>query len=158
MGRAKDAAVERRAAAAIDRPDLNVEYNGMDLVSPEFLDHFMNPRNHGTIEDPDGTGMGGSPECDDWLLLTIRVEAGKIADIRFQCRGCSAAIATSSATTVLAKDMTLEEAEALSADEIERAVGGLSEEKRHCSLLGEEALKDAINDCRKRGNASPETI
>ena len=90
VGRAKDAAVERRAAAAIDRPDLNVEYNGMDLVSPEFLDHFMNPRNHGTIEDPDGTGMGGSPECDDWLLLTIRVEAGKIADIRFQCRGCSA--------------------------------------------------------------------
>jgi nitrogen fixation NifU-like protein len=48
----------------------------MDLVSPEFLDHFMNPRNHGTIVEPDGTGMGGSPECDDWLLLTIRVETG----------------------------------------------------------------------------------
>jgi NifU-like protein involved in Fe-S cluster formation len=118
----------------------------MDLVSPEFLDHFMNPRNHGTIEDPDGTGMGGSPECEDWLLLTIRVEDGRIADIRFQCRGCSAAIATSSATTVLAKGLTLEEARALSADDIEKAVGGLSEDKRHCSLLGEEALKDAIND------------
>ena len=130
----------------------------MDLVSPEFLDHFMNPRNHGTIEDPDGTGMGGSPDCDDWLLLTIRVEAGKIADIQFRCRGCSAAIATSSATTVLAKGRTIEEAEALSADEIERAVGGLSEEKRHCSLLGEEALKDAIKDCRRRGNDSPEKI
>ena len=130
----------------------------MDLVSPEFLDHFMNPRNHGTIVEPDGTGMGGSPECDDWLLLTIRVETGRIADIRFQCRGCSAAIATSSATTVLAKGKTVEEAETLSADEIERVVGGLSEEKRHCSLLGEEALKDAINDYRKRGNTSPETI
>lgn len=118
----------------------------------------MNPRNHGTIEDPDGTGMGGSSDCDDWLLLTIRVDAGKIADIRFQCRGCSAAIATSSATTVLAKGRTIEEAEVLSADEIERAVGGLSEEKRHCSLLGAEALKDAINDCRRRGNDSPETI
>ena len=120
----------------------------MDLVSPEFLDHFMNPRNYGTIEDPDGTGMGGSPECDDWLLLTIRVEAGRIADIRFQCRGCSAAIATSSATTVLAKGRTLEEAEAISADEIEKAVGGLPEDRRHCSLLGEEALKNAVNDCR----------
>ena len=130
----------------------------MDLVSPEFLDHFMNPRNHGTIEDPDGTGMGGSPDCDDWLLLTIRVEAGRISNIQFRCRGCSAAIATSSATTVLAKGRTIEEAEALSADEIEKAVGGLSEDKKHCSLLGEEALKDAINDCRRRGNASPETI
>jgi NifU-like protein involved in Fe-S cluster formation len=130
----------------------------MDLVSPEFLDHFMNPRNHGTVEDPDGTGMGGSPECEDWLLLTIRVEAERIADIRFQCRGCSSAIATSSATTVLAKGMTIEEAEALSADEIENAVGGLSEDKRHCSLLGEEALKDAIKDYRGRRNKSSDTI
>jgi nitrogen fixation NifU-like protein len=118
----------------------------MDLVSPEYLDHFMNPRNQGTIENPDGTGMGGSPECEDWLLLTIRVENDRIADIRFRCRGCSAAIATSSATTELAMGMTIEEAKALSSDEIERAVGGLSEEKRHCSLLGEEALKDAIED------------
>jgi NifU-like protein involved in Fe-S cluster formation len=130
----------------------------MDLVSPEFLDHFMNPRNHGTLKDPDGTGMGGSPECEDWLLLTIRVEAERIADIRFQCRGCSSAIATSSATTVLAKGMTIEEADALSADEIEKAVGGLSEDKRHCSLLGEEALKDAIKDYRGRGNKSSDTI
>jgi len=117
----------------------------------------MNPRNYGTIEAPDGTGMGGSPECEDWLLLTIRVEAGKIAEIRFQCRGCSAAIATSSATTVLAKGLTLEEAEVLSADEIEKAVGGLAEEKRHCSLLGEEALKDAIKDFRGRENVKPDT-
>ncbi len=135
--------MNRAAAEAID---LKEGCGSMDLVSPEFLDHFMNPRNHGTVEEPDGTGMGGSPECEDWLLLTIKVEAGRIADIRFQCRGCSAAIATSSATTVLAKGMTLEEAELLSANEIEKAVGGLSEDKRHCSLLGEEALKDAIND------------
>jgi NifU-like protein involved in Fe-S cluster formation len=130
----------------------------MDLVSPEFLDHFMNPRNCGTVEDPDGTGMGGSPDCDDWLLLTIRVEAGRLADVRFQCRGCSAAIATSSATTVLAKGMTIEEAEGLSASQIEEAVGGLTEEKRHCSLLGEEALKGAIEDFRRRGAGSGDTI
>jgi NifU-like protein involved in Fe-S cluster formation len=139
------AAAKERAEAAGDA-DRKERRCSMDLVSPEFLDHFMNPRNYGTIEDPDGTGMGGSPECDDWLLLTIRVEGGRITDIRFQCRGCSAAIATSSATTVLASGLTIAEAEALSADEIERAVGGLSEDKRHCSLLGEEALKDAIAD------------
>jgi len=129
----------------------------MDLVSPEFLDHFMNPRNQGTVENPDGTGMGGSPECEDWLLLTIKVETDRITDVRFQCRGCSAAIATSSATTVLAKGLTLEEAELLSADEIEKAVGGLAEDKRHCSLLGEEALKDAIKDFRGRIDRSPDT-
>lgn len=129
----------------------------MDLVSPEFLDHFMNPRNHGIVEDPDGTGMGGSPECEDWLLLTIKVEAERITDVRFQVRGCSAAIATSSATTVLAKGLTLDEAELLSADEIEKAVGGLTEDKRHCSLLGEEALKDAIKDFRGRPAGSPDT-
>jgi len=122
----------------------------MDLVSPEFLDHFMNPRNQGVVTDPDGTGMGGSPECDDWLVLTMRVEEGRITDIRFQCRGCSAAIATSSATTVLAKGLTLEEAEALQAAMIEEAVGGLSEDRRHCSLLGEDALRDAIEDYRSR--------
>jgi len=130
----------------------------MDLVSPEFLDHFMNPRNCGTVEDPDGTGMGGSPDCDDWLLLTIRVEDGRLADVRFQCRGCSAAIATSSATTVLAKGMTIEDAGKLSAARIEEAVGGLAEDKRHCSLLGEEALKDAIEDFRRRGASSGDTI
>ena len=146
---------DRAAAEAID-PEAG---NGrMDLVSPEFLDHFMNPRNYGTVEDPDGTGMGGSPECEDWLLITIKVEADRIADIRFQCRGCSAAIATSSATTVLAKGMTIEEAGLLSADEIEKAVGGLSEDKRHCSLLGEEALKDAIKDYRGREKKSPDNI
>jgi NifU-like protein involved in Fe-S cluster formation len=140
------------AAAAERRAD--AEVTSLDLVSPEFLDHFMNPRNHGTIKDPDGTGMGGSPECEDWLLVTIRVEGDRISDIRFQCRGCSAAIATSSATTVLAKGLTLAEAEELSAEEIEKAVGGLSEDKRHCSLLGEEALKDAINDYRRRAGAA----
>jgi NifU-like protein involved in Fe-S cluster formation len=94
--------------------------------------------------------MGGSSECEDWLIMTIRVEGDRLADVRFQCRGCSAAIATSSATTVLARGKTLAEAEAITAGEIESAVGGLSEDKRHCSLLGEEALKDAINDYRGR--------
>jgi NifU-like protein involved in Fe-S cluster formation len=122
----------------------------MDLVPPELLEHFMNPRNRGAIENPDGTGMGGSPDCGDWLILTIRVEEDRIADIRFQCRGCSVAIATSSATTVLARGRTIDEAGTITSSDIEIAVGGLTEDKRHCSLLGEEALKDVIADYRGR--------
>ncbi|MCK4537982.1 MAG: iron-sulfur cluster assembly scaffold protein [Candidatus Krumholzibacteria bacterium] len=120
----------------------------MEFFDSKFFDHFMDPRNVGTIEDPDGTGMGGDPTCGDWLLVTIRVSDESIEDIRFQCRGCSAAIVTSSAMTELAKGRSLEEAMNISAADIEDSVGGLSEEKRHCSLLGEQALREAIKDYR----------
>lgn len=122
----------------------------MDFVDSRFFDHFMDPRNVGTIEDPDGMGMGGDPDCGDWLLVTIRVSDGSIEDIRFQCRGCSSAIVTSSSMTELAKGRSLEEAMNISATDIEDSVGGLSDEKRHCSLLGEQALREAIKDFRAR--------
>ncbi|MDD3642844.1 MAG: iron-sulfur cluster assembly scaffold protein [Candidatus Krumholzibacteria bacterium] len=118
----------------------------MEFVSPEYQDHFLNPRNVGLLEEPDGTGMCGSSECGDWLIVTIRVEKGKIGEIGFQCRGCSAAIATSSAATELARGRTIEEASRIAASDIEEAVGGLPEDKRHCSVLGEEAIRDAIAD------------
>lgn len=116
----------------------------MEFVAPEFLDHFMNPRNSGILEDPDGTGMAGSPECGDWLIIMLKARGGRISDVRFQCRGCSAAIATSSATTELALGMTIEEAGRITAAEIEAAVGGLPSDRKHCSLLGEQALRDAL--------------
>ncbi len=122
----------------------------MEFIDSRFFDHFMDPRNVGTIKDPDGTGMGGDPGCGDWLLVTIRVADDRIEDIRFQCRGCSSAIVTSSSMTELAKGRSLDEAMNISAVDIENSVGGLSEEKRHCSLLGEQALKEAIEDYRAR--------
>lgn len=118
----------------------------VEFVDGAFFEHFMDPKNVGTIGDPDGTGMGGAPSCGDWLLVTIRVEEGMISDIRFRCRGCSSAIATSSAMTVLAKGTSLEDAARITAGMIEDAVGGLPEEKKHCSLLGETALRSAIED------------
>ncbi len=118
----------------------------MEFVDPKFLDHFMHPRNTGTIEDPDGTGMSGDPDCGDWLIVTLRVASGVIEDIRFQCRGCSSAIATSSAMTELVKGLTIADALRVTGEDIEREVGGLTEAKRHCSLLGETALKNAIAD------------
>ena len=120
--------------------------NGLEFVDGRFFDHFMDPRNVGRIEDPDGSGAAGDPSCGDWLFVTIRVASGKIGEIRFLCRGCSSAIATSSAMTELAEGKSLEEALAITAHEIEGAVGGLPKEKKHCSLLGEEALKNAIAD------------
>jgi nitrogen fixation NifU-like protein len=130
----------------------------LEFVDGRFFDHFMDPRNVGRIEDPDGTGAAGDPSCGDWLLVTIRVERGKIGEIRFLCRGCSSAIATSSAMTELAAGKSLEEALAITASEIEGAVGGLPEEKKHCSLLGEEALKNAVADYlarREKGRPGP---
>lgn len=125
-------------------------HSAMEIVNAAFFDHFINPRNVGEIDDPDGVGLCGDESCGDWLRVTIRVEAGAIAGIRFRCRGCSSAIATSSAMTELAEGRSLDEAYAVTADEIEEAVGGLDEEKRHCSLLGEGALRAAIDDCRRR--------
>ncbi|MBN2070091.1 MAG: iron-sulfur cluster assembly scaffold protein [Candidatus Krumholzibacteriota bacterium] len=118
----------------------------MEFMDSRFFDHFIDPKNVGTIKDPDGTGMGGDGSCGDWLIVMIKVKDEVITDIKFQCRGCSAAIVTSSAMTEMAKGKTIEEAMKISAKMIEDEVGGLSDEKRHCSLLGEEALRQAIED------------
>ncbi len=130
----------------------------MEIVNAAFFDHFMEPRNVGELERYDGKGDGGDPGCGDWLVITIKVDAGVISDIGFQCRGCSSAIVTSSVTTELAKGKKVEEAALITAEMIEAEVGGLPEEKRHCSLLGERALRAAIEDYRtgKTGGAGVE--
>lgn len=129
----------------------------MEIVNAAFFDHFINPRNVGEIDEPDGVGVCGDESCGDWLRVTIRVEKDRIAGIRFRCRGCSSAIASSSATTELAAGKRIDEAYAVTADEIEAAVGGLDEAKRHCSLLGEGALRAAIDDFRGRAAATDGT-
>jgi len=118
----------------------------MDIVNAAFYDHFVNPRNVGVVEDPDGVGKRGDPDCGDFLVVTIKVEDEAIADIRFLCKGCSAAIATSSAMTELVKGERLDTAMRVTPAMIEEEVGGLPEEKRHCSLLGADALKEAVAD------------
>ena len=124
--------------------------SGETDYSEKVMDHFHNPRNVGKLEDPDGVGTVGNPVCGDVMKLYIKVNDGRIADARFQTFGCGAAIATSSMVTELARGKTLDEAIAISNKEVAAALDGLPPAKMHCSLLGEEALKKAIEDYRKK--------
>ena len=126
--------------------------------SEKVIDHYNDPRNVGSFtksDDQVGTGLVGAPECGDVMKLQIKVENEKIVDAKFKTFGCGSAIASSSLATEWVKGKTLDEALAIQNTEIVEELS-LPPVKIHCSVLAEDAIKAAIQDYRKRKEASPE--
>ena len=122
----------------------------MEEYSQKVMDHFMNPRNVGVIEDADAIGEVGNPRCGDIMRMYLKIKDNVIEDIKFQTFGCGAAVATSSMVTELVKGKTLEEALKVTKMDVADALGGLPPIKMHCSNLAEEAIKSAIEDYKKK--------
>ena len=114
------------------------------------MDHLKHPRNMGEMENPDGVGEAQNPVCGDAMRLFIKVETGRIVDVRFLTYGCGAAIASSSMTTEMIKGKTIDQALMISDEVIAEALGGLPPSKIHCSVLAEKAIRAAVSDYQKR--------
>ena len=118
--------------------------------SEKVMDHFMNPRNVGEIENADGVGMVGNAKCGDIMKMYLKIENDVIVDCKFKTFGCGAAIATSSMATELIKGKTIDDALALTNSAVVEALEGLPAVKVHCSVLAEEAVKSALADYYKK--------
>ncbi|MBZ9577731.1 iron-sulfur cluster assembly scaffold protein [Patescibacteria group bacterium] len=114
--------------------------------SKKVIEHFSSPHNYGKIKNPSGIGKVGNIVCGDVLWLYIKVEKDRIKDIKYETFGCVAAISTSSVVTDLAKGKILEEALKIDSNKVVKSLGGLPSLKYHCSLLGVDALSEAIYD------------
>ncbi len=120
------------------------------MYSELVMEHFTNPRNVGEIADADGVGTEGNPVCGDVMKLSIKVEDGRIVDAKFKTFGCGAAIAVSSMVTEMVKGKTVDEALEISKEAVAEALGGLPPQKMHCSNLGADALRKAIEDYKQK--------
>ena len=120
------------------------------IYTDKVMDHFRNPRNVGEIEDANGVGEVGNAKCGDIMKIYLKVnDNGIIEDVKFKTFGCGSAIASSSMATELIKGKHIDEAWELSNKAVAEGLDGLPPVKMHCSVLAEEAIHKAINDCRK---------
>jgi nitrogen fixation NifU-like protein len=123
------------------------------MYNETVMEHFTNPRNVGEIEDADGIGEVGSPQCGDIMRIYLKIEDNIIKDIKFKTFGCASAIASSSIMTEMVKGKTVEEALKLTNKDVVEKLGGLPAPKIHCSVLAEDAITKAIEDYRQKQKA-----
>jgi nitrogen fixation NifU-like protein len=114
--------------------------------SSKLLDYFENPRCAGELPDANAIAEVANPVCGDVMKLWLKVEGDRIIDARFKTQGCSAAIATSSYATEMVIGMNLNQARAVTREQIAEALGGLPQSKMHCSVLASEAIRAALKD------------
>ena len=118
----------------------------MALYTETVMDHFMHPRNVGSIDNADGVGEVGNAKCGDIMKMYLKIKDGVIEDVKFETFGCGTAIASSAIATEMIKGKTIDEALALTNKDVVDALGGLPAHKLHCSVLAEEAIKSAVKD------------
>mgnify|MGYP003468421786 CR=1 FL=1 len=118
----------------------------MALYSEVVMDHFMHPRNVGVIENADGVGQVGNAKCGDIMKIYLKIENDTIVDVKFETFGCGSAIASSSMATEMIKGKPISEAMSLTNKAVAEALDGLPAHKLHCSVLAEEAIKNALKD------------
>ena len=124
----------------------------MALYSEKVMDHFMNPRNVGVIEDASGVGEVGNAKCGDIMKIYLQIEDNIIVDVKFETFGCGSAIASSSMATEMIKGKSIFEAMELTNKAVAEALDGLPAHKLHCSVLAEEAIKNALKDYFDKNN------
>ncbi len=126
----------------------------MPVYNEKVMEHFMNPRNVGEIENADGIGEVGNPVCGDMMTFYIKVDDNRLSDVKFKTFGCGAAIAVSSMVSEMAMGKTLEEVRKITPALVAQELEGLPKNKYHCSNLGAQALNKAIdNYLKKQGKA-----
>ena len=124
-----------------------------DLYRELILEHYSHPRNRGELADPDIKVEGANPLCGDELSIYVKLQDGKIADVRFVGRGCSISQASASMMTEQIKGKTVEEARAITNRHVADALDGLPAVKIHCSVMAEEAVKSALDDYARKNPA-----
>jgi len=127
---------------------------GYLFYNETLIDHFMNPRNVGEIENPDAVAVVGDPACGDFIKVFLKIDGGKISAFKFLTQGCPGAISTSSIATELAIGKRLEEALELTDNDVIKAAGGIPARKAHCSLLAIRGLHEAILNYQKTSSSS----
>ena len=122
----------------------------MALYSDKVMDHFLHPRNVGVIEDADGVGEVGNAKCGDIMKIYLKIDNDIITDVKFETFGCGSAIASSSMATEMIKGKPVSEALELTNKAVAEALDGLPAHKMHCSVLAEEAIKNALEDYQSK--------